>query len=301
MVGAANRVGLGWAFVSGSMVLALSTSGCFLDRTPLEGGSRRDAGAPVDAGGSPVDASRLDAGRDAGPRDAGSRDAGPSCVERCDGERALTCRSGTVDCAAMGAFCALEAGRATCVPRVCAPGTTGCSSDGAAVVTCDARGTAIVSSVPCVRGCEAGACRPETPCGLPVTATVTEGTQTFDLCGAGNDHEHSDLGACFAPVVASGQDRIVRFEVSRPARYRFELRDVEDMASVDPVLYVRSRCADDDSVVACDNNGAGGLSARLEIDLPAGDHFLMIDSYDYSLGGGFRTGCGRVNLTVTRL
>jgi hypothetical protein len=282
-----------------TVALALSSSGCFLDRSPLGG-----AGGPLDGG-------RPGPSTDAGPRpdggpgpegDAGPPDAGPPpCVERCEEERALTCRTGTVDCVPMGAYCAVEGGLAVCVPRVCDPGTTGCSMDGASVILCDARGTAILSSTPCSRGCAAGACRPETPCALTVERVVSEGTHTVDLCGGGNDSEHTDFDDCLAPTVDSGEDRVVRLEVSRAGRYRLELRDTSDASLVDPVLYVRSRCDDEESVIACHNNVLGTLNASLELDLAAGDHFLMLDSYDYRLTGSLGTGCGRVELVVTRL
>lgn len=278
------------------MTLALVLAGCGLDRTPLFAApALRDAGAS--------DAGPRDGGPSDGATDGGVPfDAGPPCVEGCEGEWARTCDAGPVDCAATGAFCVLDESRARCRPRVCEPSTTRCSSDGARVETCDARGSAVVASTTCPRGCVGAACRAETPCSLPIARTMSEGTASFDLCGGGNDARAADfsLSGCSALGFAmSGEDRVVRLEVDRPGRYRLELSSPS--LTVDPVLSVQARCADSSSLLGCDNNGGGGLSARLELDLPAGDHFVVLDTFDYTVPGGFAFGCGSVTLTITRL
>lgn len=123
---------------------------------------------------------------------------------------------------------------------------------------------------------------------------------TFDLCGGVNDSDFADGPGCDDWLEANGQDRIVRLEVDRPGRYRIELTNASDHA-LDAAVYVRTACEERGSEIGCANGGVGtfSLDARLELELAAGDYFVILDSLDYSLG--ITTRCGPVQLTITRL
>jgi hypothetical protein len=300
-------------FVSTSLVLV----GCMLDRSPLDGPSRpRDAGsrqpdasadASFDAG--PEDSgvredSGVDAGRDAGT-DAGSRDAGPGCTSddaRCDGSRALTCTPTglrAIDCAALEARCVTGAAGPVCEAWTCRPSSTRCSADGTQVLACDALGTSETAS-PCVRGCASGSCRPRSDCERAIESTLTgAGTLRFSLCGGGNDDDYVDAAdMCNDAFSADGEDRLVRLELDRRRVVHVDVVDSDPDRRIDPAVYVRRRCGDPSSQVACADDGSTGLDTRLVTELDPGEHFLVIDSFDYSRDG--RTyGCGSVTVTVT--
>jgi hypothetical protein len=267
--------------------------GCSLVRTPLV---EPDGGLGLDA---PV---RLDVpGLDApGPDDApmvledvpAMRDTPASCVDgmRCVGDVLQTCSGGTLttrDCALDGEYC--EAG--ACMPQVCAPGSVECT--GATQIACDARG-ASQTSTDCARGCTDGTgCNPETTCALAVAGAMGVGSRTVTTCGAGDDAVHQT--GC-TRTDRTGADLIVRLEVPVRADYRI---DVVEMDSSDPVLYLRTACADQASELACDDDAGPDLSSRIEITLDPGDYFLMIDSFRDSEGPDGR--CGTWNVTVATL
>jgi hypothetical protein len=65
----------------------------------------------------------------------------------------------------------------------------------------------------------------------------------------------------------------------------------------DPVLYVRTACADPMSEIACDDDTVTTRNSRIDIDLDAGDYFLMLDSFRDSDEGPMGR-CGRMELRV---
>lgn len=288
-------------------------SGCFLDRSLIDEPSRRDAGAR-DAGArdasapdASVDAGRdgsVDAGQDAA-RDAG-HDGGPRCTtadDRCDGERAVTCTpSGlsVVDCPSRDAYCVVTIEGPTCEPWVCRPSSTTCSPDGTHVLTCDGRGTSRTETH-CARGCASGACRPPSGCTRTIAGTLSYATTvSFSLCGGGDDDTYvAAADGCGDSFTASGEDRLLRLELDRRRVVRIEVTDIDPTRFVDPVVYVRRRCDDPATQLACEDDiSASDRNARLTVELDAGEHFIVVDSFAYTRDG--RTfGCGQVSVALT--
>lgn len=67
----------------------------------------------------------------------------------------------------------------------------------------------------------------------------------------------------------------------------------------DPILMLRSICDDPASVLVCDDDAISGYYSRIETaDLPAGDYYLILDSY-YSWGDGTYT--LQVDITPTSM
>ena len=66
--------------------------------------------------------------------------------------------------------------------------------------------------------------------------------------------------------------------------------------SYDSVLHIRSSCDDQNSEIACDDDGAdeGLLSATTVNDLEPGVYYVFIDGF-----GGSSSGTATVNVTVT--
>jgi len=259
--------------------------------------SGRDAGVPDsgrDAG--------ADSGRDAGAADSGASDAGSACTsadDRCDGDTRVVCDTGTLvreDCTASSAYCDVSSGTPTCVDWACTPSSSECS-DVAEQTVCDARGTAQTVSA-CPRGCDdaTGACRPETPCSLSVEGRISTGRMTFDTCSGGDNA--SPVSGC-TDVDISGGDRILRLEVPEAARYRIDLNEAPGASEVDPMVYLRRRCDERASELACnDDRPRRNANSRIELDLEPGDYFIVMDSYRAS-GDSLPGDCGPSEVNVT--
>ncbi len=275
---------------SSSIAIGLVLVGCSLARTPLGIGS--------DAGGPGLDAPLPDVlgvdAPDTGMPDV-PIDVGETCEDvgdRCLGDVIVRCVDGvpsTEDCNDAGAYCELGA----CVPRVCIPNAVTC--DGTMETRCDARGAASTTAN-CARGCIAGTgCAPETACSLAVQGVVEVGmTYRIDTCGAGDD---SVFNAGCTRVERSGPDVIARLNVATAGRFRVTLNRVR--SGTDPVLYIRTACADGASQLAC-NDDDSGFNSRIDIDLMPGDYFLMLDTFrddDESL----EERCGQMDIRVDRL
>lgn len=293
-----------------AMVVAIA--GCALDRAgvvdpgarldaapgDLDAGPREDAGPPIERDAGPPS----DGAIDAPERTDGGLDGGP-CVTRCDGDVVVGCSAGVetrTDCAMTGERCTLGPfGSPICSPAGCASPDPRCSEDGTALIEC-VSGTDTVTA--CPRGCESEACRPEVACTrFTAAATLASGTMRFNLCGAGHDHDHSEdwlSGPC--PYAADGEDVLLRLPVDRPGRYAITVDDVGGGNRVDPVVYVREICDDRDTELGChDDLSSSDLDSRLEVDLGAGEYFVIVDSVDNAPGSP--TDCGEVEVAVTRI
>jgi len=216
---------------------------------------------PIDGGGAPDVPP---------PPDTGVVCASPEA--RCEGEILVTCADGLFmrdDCGARAAYCETTG----CVPQACAPNAVSC--DGIEETRCDPRGTAATTSG-CPRGCTAAVgCNPQTACSLTVQGTVGVGVSRVDTCGAGDDSVFND--DC-TRVIRSGPDVIARLEVPVRANYRIELRRI--ISGTDPVLYIRTACADGASELACNDDAfSSTFSSRIDITLDPGDYFLMLDTF----------------------
>lgn len=300
-----------------SALVALGSTGCVLNRGGFGDGRfdagpgldaqpgldapGEDAGEPSDVGPTPIDSRPTPTDSRPTPIDSGPVDSGPGCEERCEGTGALVrCVGGVetrVDCMA-GQRCEEGSTGPACVSLACTPGAARCAMDGTVRMVCNAEGTG-ESTEPCTRGCVAGACRAPTACGIGGVAEVTPGTTTrFDLCGAGNDHDHAfDAGACVAGD-ADGEDLVVRLSVARPGTYVIDLMDPRGGARVDPLVYLRLACEEQSSEQNCDDESGDEHDARMYIRLEPGDYFIVLDSRMRSMGM-MTFGCGPVDLRVT--
>lgn len=284
-------------FIATLVALAgmLTLSSCFLDRAGL-GGS--DASAPDDAGGMDGGGADIDAALDGRvpPVDAFREDASIACVPadaRCEGDDRVTCVGGmlrTDPCSATQ-HCDDGGGTPVCVDDVCVPDATSCSPDGTEAVSCNSLGT-MESRDACSRGCDAGACRPQTACSIAVLATMSSGTMRVDLCGAGADLTHTS--ACpYADQGTLGEDVIIRLEVDRARNIRIQARQAGGGATIDPTVYLRSACDVMASELWCHEDTSGqdeDFTERLE----PGDYFLVIDRHERT-----GTACGQLDVTIT--
>lgn len=299
-------------------LLFVVPAGCALDRSglgkPLD--SDFDAGPRVDSGPSRPDATMP---VDSGPRDSGIPDSPadtyvPPPVDAsgctagatwCEGERLITCGAGgatsSADCFAASAYCGTDPASLTaaCRPWICTPSTTRCADDGTAVMTCDSRGSS-ESAMPCAYGCDPSTvtCRPMPPppppaCGLAFE-DLAPGTVTFNNCSDGNDQTHVAMTNC--SYAGDGRERMFRITLTSEALVALHLVDSDGSYLIDTLLYVRSRCDDASSQIACDDDvpcseatlSCGGgervqiRESRIEIRLPAGEYFVIAESLEYS-------------------
>lgn len=274
--------------------MALVVTGCSLDRSAIAGSLDSGIIEPLDSGQDPGVDAFVPPGEDGGPV---GRDASlpPACTARCVGDVAVVCSpTGEVmfDCALADAICESSAGSARCTGGACE--SPACSSDGTAALQCASGIPA--TPMPCDRGCAGGICSPESECSLPVAGTIRPGeSRMLDLCGTLDDGTHSGCGG----NDSTGEDVLLRLDVSHHANYRIEVRDVDTMRAVDPVLYVRKACDDPSSEVACDDDsGPAALDAREDVMLDAAEYFLFVDSFDWNDGPTMYR-CGRVEVSVT--
>jgi hypothetical protein len=263
-------VRLRWVLAVG-LVTGVAT-GCTLDRAALHGSEADAAGADavMVEGDSAAD-------RDAATEDAAFVDAAP-------------------DAAGCGAGCDAF------VP-FCVAGARACSADGREARLCrdDESGE---DTTACPRGCDgvSHVCRPETACAVASVVALTAGdTLSFDTCGFGDDWTIEPGDPLCGGGVANGEDRIFRLNVDADGRYRIEARDADASRRVDPVVYLRTACADQATQFACDDDvTASDVDASLDVMLDAGDYFLVVDGYDYAVPSTDFT-CGTLEIQITQL
>jgi len=85
-------------------------------------------------------------------------------------------------------------------------------------------------------------------------------------------------------------DRVYALSITRPTRVRVDL-----FSAFDGVVHIRSACSvDAGSQVACNDDvpgDAGGAAERhsgLEVDLPRGSYFVVVDGYGAGAAGTYR-------------
>ncbi|MBZ0120284.1 MAG: hypothetical protein K8H88_25055, partial [Sandaracinaceae bacterium] len=216
--------------------------------------------------------------------------------ERCDGNDTLLCAGDDLVRTPCGssATC-VDTGTPTCEPHLCTPGSVECNMDATGIETCAADGLSSTPT-PCARGCATNACRPETACANTVQGVVGIGTTlAIDLCTGSSDYDVDPVIGC--PRGANGNDRLYRLELDRMSRLRIEV-NVTSATATDPVVTLRSACAVETSQTHCDSNDGPGLQPRLDVDLGAGDYFLVVDSYNYTFMSTTYV-CGQVELRIT--
>ncbi len=250
---------------------------------------------------------------DAGSPDVPGRICEPNST-RCDGQVLLTCSGdgtavGRTRCAARDAICEETPEGAQCTPQVCEPGTWSCVSDSVSAL-CDEVGAGYETEAPCDDGCDpaTGQCAGAAPeCALDFTP-ISPGEYLLDLCAAGGDHNHTEQADCGTRGARSGRDELFGFTLVEPTEVYVDLRDEDDEAAIDTILYLRSACDDADTQIACSDDipcdesdvEFGDCSrerqvrqSRILTRLDAGSYYIVADHLEYR---GF--GCGQVRLLL---
>ncbi len=300
------------------LVVAVVLLGCSVKRSGLGGGAGDAGSGPMDAG---VDGRLSDRDAATSPKDSGPEpdahegaDAGPRCAGDepvCEGTVLRSCEDGSPeekDCAAADAYCDTDDGEPTCIARVCTPGARRCSDEGDAVVECDARGSKEVPMA-CSAGCDPATteCRSVADCplaGVTDLPAASASSIAFSLCGQGDDAQNQTAPGCGATL--GGQDRIFRLVIETATDVWIDLRDDDGRAAIDTVLYLRTRCDDPSSQIACHDDiacsesdftcsGVQRRQSRIETRLDPGVYYVVADSYDYR-DRGTSWGCGSVLL-----
>lgn len=276
------------------------------------------------------------------PTDAGSApdlEPGQVCVPdstECDGDILLTCAPdgtavGRTRCASRGFVCGEDAdGRAACVegdptvdPAVCEPGALTCSPDAAAVLRCNADGTAFEVAARCENGCnpDTSECNGGTvdpPVDPPVGCSdlsaepLEQGTLNFSLCGAGNEYNYSPDGEECQFEIA-GEERIFVLTLEEPTDVLIDLKDNDSSAAIDTVLYVQTTCGDNSTQVLCTDDvpcdesdvttgctdGFQPRQSRIDATFEPGTYYIIAEQLSYqSRRTGTRFSCGNVELIV---
>lgn len=199
---------------------------------------------------------------------------------------------------------------------VCEPGSTVC--DGDILLTCSDDGLALGRTrcggrgLVCVQTDAGAACAEPEPVPTECTAfdaeVLSPGGYRFDLCAAAARTAHIDQGDCGSGGASSGAERVFTFTLAEETEVLLDLRDEDDEAAIDTILYLRADCDDPRSQVACSDDipcdqsdvelgacdrGLQVRQSRIERRLAAGSYTLFADHLVYR---GF--GCGTVELRV---
>jgi len=146
----------------------------------------------------------------------------------------------------------------------------------------------------CDRGCVSGTCQPETTCTEPVMGQISmPGTFQVDLCGAGNNHTDSGSHGDCTMAIANGEDVMYRLDLDRMLRVTITETDVTATRVVDPIVYLRSACATRSTEIDCNDSGQTSMAMLNEV-LPAGEYFVIFDSFDDATHA-----CGMVSISVS--
>lgn len=269
------------------------------------------------------DAGATDAGTDTA-RDTATDDVDPQlCVpgaQLCDGDVLVTCSAdgtavGRVRCTEGGGRCvetAPDSAECNYDDASCEPGSSLCTDDLTATRTCRDDGDGYDDPVACPTRCNprTGLCNPA-PVACPDTSVVdlTPGNYTFDLCEGSRNYEATDGDGDCRPLDVDGPERVFRLAITRPTDVLIDLRDDDDSLAIDTQLYLRSRCDDPASQLACSddidcatsdvvigdcNGGLQRRQSRIAARLEPGEYFLVADSLVYDDGTSFE--CGAVLL-----
>jgi cysteine-rich repeat protein len=245
----------------------------------------------------------------------------------CTDAGGLRCRAGTPNAcggclplpATPGDFCAsvscgFSGGEVACVdedtvacfceppPETCGDGVLDLAED----ETCDDGNR--LSNDGCSNTCELEtALRPTNGCAAPAVLP-RNAILDFNLCFADDSTDNITTDACTSD--RTDVDVVFRFDLPTRSRVFVEVAD-DDSVAVDPIVYIRTDCADEDTQLACGDDvpcdsadvlGAciGGLQprvARIDTVLDAGRYALWVDSFEVR-SGGTDFGCGNVELRI---
>ena len=94
---------------------------------------------------------------------------------------------------------------------------------------------------------------------------------------------HEATGTC----AGNGPDQVVVVQLDETSRVRFETVPTANDEEFDTVLYIRGRCDDPDSELACnDDSGERLLSRILSSRLEPGTYYVFVDAFDWEVGAG---------------
>lgn len=156
-----------------------------------------------------------------------------------------------------------------------------------------------------------------TPGTLPGTCTdpielPVDSRSSWNLCGRGDDEDNIAGEVGCIDGASPGEDLVFVFSLARRTNVSLYVRDVDSLAAVDAVVYLRTECDDEDSQVVCGDdvacdeaisrvdciNGYQPREGRIEALLDAGTYYAIVDHYSYRLGDGTAFGCGNVQLLL---
>jgi hypothetical protein len=265
--------------------------------------------------GGPGDGAMTDSTTTSRP-DAVVVDASMACMgdPYCEGDVLVSCEDGmpmTTDCQSADSFC--QDGE--CTDWNCMPGSSRCVSDGRQVAICDDRGIDEMR-MDCSHGCDpdTNRCRPETMICPGVPPLALGSSVMVSTCGTGDDTTYEptgDGGGCPARARANGGDLMYAITLTSRQTITLDLRDDDGSEAIDTIVYLRSDCEDMSSQIACSDDlpcdetvfgcGGGGIrpevrQSRITVTLDAGTYYVIIDTFNYSTGGGRSYGCGDVLL-----
>jgi hypothetical protein len=299
------------------MTVAILAMGCSSIVNPDQGrlGGDFDAGARADATVVLMDSGP---GIDTGvvTPDSGPVTCAGGAEPRCEGDNLVSCISGMEvrqDCRARRAYC--DDGE--CRDWVCPPSSRMCTEDLRGVEVCTVRGDAFA-----VTTCTGSVCNPSTnacsstPPMCPGLPTVAVGdTHMIDLCAQTNDNTFVPMGECGGgdPATAESGDAVFALTITTPTDVVIELSDVDTVAAIDTIVYLRRACDVPASQIACDDDEpcdstfpipgicTGGVDvrvSRIRTRLEPGTYYVVVDAFLY-VQDRTRYGCGTARLRVT--
>ncbi len=126
-----------------------------------------------------------------------------------------------------------------------------------------------------------GRARGQAPAAVCRAATeLVPGVRVRGSTSGGSDVFHASCAR-----EALSHDRVYVLRLPRAARVSLRLA-----ADFDAVLYVRSRCDDPVTELACNDDAEDDQHAALDLDLPAGTYWVFVDGYDTDSDGDYVLG-----------
>ena len=124
--------------------------------------------------------------------------------------------------------------------------------------------------------CVEGACAARSAGDFCVNATRIDGVSQTLTGDMEDGYVHDYRGSC----AGRGPDRVYSVSLDEPSAVTLSA------TGYDTVLYLRTACADSDTEVACNDDGGGlpGYGSFLETTLEAGRYYLVVDSFNNSVG-----------------
>jgi hypothetical protein len=89
---------------------------------------------------------------------------------------------------------------------------------------------------------------------------------------------------------ARGPDHVHSLDLAVPSRVR-----IRQQTDYDGALYVRARCEDPSTELACNDDFGGNLRSQIAVSLSAGRHFVITDSYSSAQEGMYAIAVERID------